>query len=80
MASILTLIGGMLPLSPDSFDMLNDQKQRLCTIFASREWVTRDGQKILWLPPDYRGTCATVYDNKLALGHSSGQVTFLEIS
>jgi WD40 repeat protein len=50
------------------------------TIFINKEWVIQNGQKILWLPPDYRPTCTAVYENKLVLGHSSGQVTFLEIS
>jgi len=68
---------GMLSLNSDS---LSHQEQRSCAIFVNREWVTQDGQNILWLPPDYRAMCTTVYNNKLALGHSSGQVTFLNIS
>ncbi|OOF94051.1 hypothetical protein ASPCADRAFT_208654 [Aspergillus carbonarius ITEM 5010] len=35
---------------------------------VNEEWVTLDGKKMLWLPPDYRG-CAAIHDTILALGH-----------
>lgn len=30
------------------------QAQANCTIFANEDWVTQDGQNILWLARDYR--------------------------
>ena len=53
--------------------------QPIYAIFADNEWVTRDGQSLLWLPPDYRvygPGCLAVLNNMLALGHISGHVTF----
>ncbi|OOQ86391.1 putative vegetative incompatibility WD repeat protein [Penicillium brasilianum] len=40
-------------------------------------WVTLNGKKVLWLPPEYRPICYAVMNNHLALGHKSGLVTFL---
>jgi WD40 repeat protein len=71
---------GMLPLNSDSSDMLDHRAQQSCVIFVNKEWVTQDGQKILWLPPDYRATCTAIHNDKLVLGHRSGKVTFFEIS
>ncbi|KAL2193606.1 quinon protein alcohol dehydrogenase-like superfamily [Corynascus similis CBS 632.67] len=48
------------------------------TFFVDDEWITRSGRNLLWLPPDYRASCVSVYDHILALGHASGQVTFLQ--
>ncbi|KAF3311740.1 hypothetical protein TWF173_008017 [Orbilia oligospora] len=42
------------------------------------EWITRCGQKFLWLPPDYRGTCWERRGRTLALGRKSGVVDFIE--
>jgi hypothetical protein len=36
------------------------------------------GQNLLWLLPDYRANCSAFFNDVLALGHVSGQVTFLE--
>ncbi|KAK4215173.1 WD40-repeat-containing domain protein [Rhypophila decipiens] len=46
--------------------------------FVNGEWITRSGKNLLWLPPDYRPTCTSVYSHTLALGHSSGQVTVFQ--
>jgi dipeptidyl aminopeptidase/acylaminoacyl peptidase len=54
------------------------QEKLTSAIFVNTEWVTRDGQNLLWLPPDYRATCCAVYNNKLVLGHASGMVTYLD--
>ncbi|EAQ88969.1 hypothetical protein CHGG_05588 [Chaetomium globosum CBS 148.51] len=48
-------------------------------LFIDGEWITTGGKNLLWLPPDYRATCTSVYDHTLALGHASGQVTFFQI-
>jgi WD40 repeat protein len=42
------------------------------------DWVTKDAEKLLWLPPDYRATCGDVWDSLLVLGHSSGAVSFFQ--
>ncbi|KAL4735720.1 hypothetical protein BDV11DRAFT_195322, partial [Aspergillus similis] len=46
-------------------------------IFIYEKWVTRSGQRLIWLPPDFRATCAVTSGNKVVLGHRSGGLTFL---
>ena len=48
------------------------------TTFVKGQWVAQGTRNMLWLPPDYRATCATSLDNVLVLGHASGRVTFME--
>ena len=50
----------------------------LHTLFVVNDWVVRKKESILWLPPDYRGTCAAVRNGVLVLGHLSGRVSFFE--
>lgn len=42
------------------------------------DWLIHDGQKVLWLPPDFRPTCKAVHKDLFALGHESGDVTFFK--
>jgi len=48
-------------------------------LYVSNEWVTWKTNEVLWLHPDYRGSCVAVRDNVLVIGHLSGQVTFIEL-
>ncbi|KAJ5343379.1 NACHT and WD40 domain protein [Penicillium brevicompactum] len=41
------------------------------------EWVMFLGQKVLWLPPEYRPRVSAVKDGILALGLASGRVLFI---
>ncbi|KAK3349679.1 WD40-repeat-containing domain protein [Lasiosphaeria hispida] len=47
-------------------------------LFIHNNWITRDGRKLLWLPPDSQ--CVSVYKHMMVLGHRSGQMTFLKFS
>jgi WD40 repeat protein len=58
--------------SPDAASLV------ITEIFVSENWVTRNSEKLLWLPPEYRPTCSTFASNILVLGLSSGRVTFME--
>jgi WD40 repeat protein len=46
-------------------------------IFVNGTWVVQETKKVLWLPYDYRATCAAVQKNVLAMGHASGRVSIL---
>ncbi|OCK73863.1 YVTN repeat-like/Quino protein amine dehydrogenase [Lepidopterella palustris CBS 459.81] len=50
---------------------------RLETLFVSKNWVTEEGKKILWLPPNYRPACVGVCNGVVVLGHSFGGPLFL---
>ncbi|KAN0087189.1 hypothetical protein V8E54_000877 [Elaphomyces granulatus] len=71
---------GLLSLNSGSPDTYLYQEQSICAISANREWVTQDGQSLLWLPLDYRANCSAFFNNMLVLGHRSGQVTFIEFA
>ncbi len=44
---------------------------------VQEDWLSHDGQKMLWLPPDFRPTCTAIYDDLFVLGYESGEVQFL---
>ena len=69
---------GLLSISSNSSasGAFKDQKPASDVFFVGGEWVTRDGENLLWLPADYRASCVAVYGYTLILGHASGQVTF----
>lgn len=41
------------------------------------QWIFFHGRMVLWLPSNYRPTCLAFKAGVLALGHSSGQVSFI---
>ncbi|KAF2185880.1 hypothetical protein K469DRAFT_157967 [Zopfia rhizophila CBS 207.26] len=49
-------------------------------IFVKEQWVRWGTGDILWLPPEYRPRCTTVYGSVIALGYSSGRLLFLEFA
>ena len=68
--------------SPDGnsgLDTSRNQRPVGDILFVDGEWIIRGGKNLLWLPPDYRATCTSMYNHTLALGHVSGQVTFFQI-
>ena len=71
---------GSLSLSSDISSACLDQERSICMVLVNDDWVTRDGQNVIWLPPDYRATCTALYNDVLVLGHRSGQVTFLKFA
>jgi WD40 repeat protein len=71
---------GLLGLQRSSSGVSRPQAQPLYNISGKGDWITRGAEKLLWLPSDYRATCFAQCHNLLALGHASGQVTFIEFS
>ena len=49
-------------------------------LVAVSDWATKDAEKLLLLPPDYRATCGDVWDDLLVLGHSSGAVSIFQFN
>ncbi|KAL4767499.1 quinon protein alcohol dehydrogenase-like superfamily [Aspergillus nidulans var. acristatus] len=47
------------------------------SLFVNEKWICQNGQHLIWLPPQYRATCAFVRENTVILGHQSGALTFL---
>ena len=45
-----------------------------CGIESERTWITRDGNNLLWLPPEYRPVRSAVKENCVGIGCGSGAV------
>ncbi|EPS38874.1 hypothetical protein H072_7347 [Dactylellina haptotyla CBS 200.50] len=52
-----------------------DQHQE---ILVEGEWLVRDGQRLVWLPSDYRPECLATANNTICLGHVSGNVSLFK--
>ncbi|OCK73411.1 WD40 repeat-like protein [Lepidopterella palustris CBS 459.81] len=44
------------------------------------QWILKGGQKLFWLPPDYRSNAFDIHGNTVVLGSESGRVAFLNFS
>ncbi|KAF4818231.1 Vegetative incompatibility protein HET-E-1 [Colletotrichum siamense] len=43
-------------------------------------WVTKDGKRIIWIPPQYRTGIYATWGRMMALGYESGRVIFLRFA
>ena len=66
---------GYLPLS--GYNEPVPHKDLICQVYFTKDWIIRNRQRLLWLPPDYRAHCGGFYNNIFVLGHYSGRVTFI---
>ncbi|KAL4788860.1 hypothetical protein BDV19DRAFT_374987 [Aspergillus venezuelensis] len=62
---------GLLSLNLEPSYSLNN------LIFVHEKWISRNGQDLIWLPPQYRATCVLATESTVILGHQSGALTFL---
>ncbi|RYP65653.1 hypothetical protein DL771_008205 [Monosporascus sp. 5C6A] len=53
-----------------------DPKRYGYGLSPDRSWITRNGQNVLWLPPDYRAQCAAVLGRMVCVGSRGGRVLF----
>jgi WD40 repeat protein len=68
---------GLLSLQSSS-DLSPPQVPSLCRVLVKGDWITRDGENLLWLPSNYKAECSALHGNMLVIGHTSGEVTFIE--
>ncbi|KAL2859878.1 WD40 repeat domain-containing protein [Aspergillus lucknowensis] len=66
---------GSLSLNHQPHNSFIEQQEN--QLYVSEKWITRNGRRLIWLPPDYRATCAVTRHNSVVLGHRSGGLTFL---
>jgi hypothetical protein len=45
------------------------------TLQLRENWIQWNGNDLLWLPHDLRGTCSAVYAKTLVIGQNSGAVS-----
>jgi hypothetical protein len=62
---------GSLPFDLIASNSLNNP------IFVHEKWVERNGQDLIWLPPQYRATCMLATESTVTLCHQPGALTFL---
>ncbi|KAL2818955.1 hypothetical protein BJX63DRAFT_429025 [Aspergillus granulosus] len=65
---------GSVPLKFITTDSLNNP------VFVDQKWICRNGQQLIWLPPQYRAMCVLVKENAVVLGHQSGALTFMRLT
>ncbi|KAF5630239.1 vegetatible incompatibility het-e-1 [Fusarium tjaetaba] len=44
------------------------------------EWIVKNGEKVLWLPPNYRPASSAVFKSTVAAGYESGRVIIMRFS
>ncbi|KAF3096547.1 hypothetical protein TWF102_006527 [Orbilia oligospora] len=54
----------------------NPEFQPSVSVTSRGEWLARNGEKLIWLPHDYRPQCSAVHGSTIVLGHHSGGVSF----
>jgi uncharacterized protein with WD repeat len=74
---------GQLSIGPLGRSVISPQSNGKGTergIFVNGAWVVQGMKSVLWLPSDYRATCAAVWNDVLAIGHASGRVSVLGLN
>jgi WD40 repeat protein len=64
---------GSVTSSQSEFAKERGEEYLLTALGWSKEW-----ENVVWLPSDFRATCAAAQNNTLAIGHVSGHVSILE--
>ncbi|PVH69239.1 hypothetical protein DL98DRAFT_661794 [Cadophora sp. DSE1049] len=53
--------------------------QQIPNLHVSENWLAEGTTKLLWLPTNYRPTCEATWGGIIALGHSSGGLSVLQV-
>lgn len=72
----LTTDCGVVYLNTSSFK--RDQARKWPNLLIKDQWIMADTQKLLWLPPQFRGKSSTVHWENVYLGDSTGNVRLLQ--
>ncbi|KAJ5225761.1 hypothetical protein N7468_006986 [Penicillium chermesinum] len=58
----------------------SNPSEKVAEVSLAGRWVTIQGQRELWLPPDYQPTSSAVKDSTIALGCANGRVAIIAFS
>ncbi|KAK6351685.1 hypothetical protein TWF718_004835 [Orbilia javanica] len=61
---------------PPSSSGINPHQSQYKPVTVEGEWLARGGERLLWLPYNYRPQCTALYDNTICLGLKTGDVVF----
>jgi len=67
---------GRIALDQPSSSIHTPKWQAYC-VHTDISWITWNGSKVLWIPPEYRPVCSTVRDYTVAIGCDSGGVLLI---
>ena len=62
-----------------SLESSNDQSSLSNSWMIEGDWLIWNTRKILWLPTEARPICSAARDDRMALGFSSGRLTFFKL-
>ena len=68
----------LLPQSTVVTSLSRPQSQSFC-VAVQDQWILRNQQRALWLPPEYRAESTAVREDIACLGLASGRVVLLKI-
>ena len=70
---------GIIKLSDETLtNPTSTSTPRRNAIFLRGNWITRDGENLLWLPPEYRVNCVDYWNDVLVIGHASGLISWFK--
>ncbi|KAH7012408.1 vegetative incompatibility protein HET-E-1 [Macrophomina phaseolina] len=71
---------GIINLDLGSEETSSSPKTSGYSLMFGKDWVTHNGRRALWLPPDFRPSCMASHDNAFALGYNSGLVKVIRFT
>lgn len=77
---LVTNKGWFDPSSGKPVPISSLQRQPTGLLFVEDEWVTRDGQKVLWLPPEYKTQLWDTSSNEVVFINKLGEATVFEFA
>ncbi|KAI3113559.1 hypothetical protein CBS147330_9834 [Penicillium roqueforti] len=76
-SSVITSLGTLdVQSGREQCDSISTRRNPAITV-EQGQWITMHGENVLWLPPDFRLSRSTVNGDTVALGHTSGRISFL---
>ncbi|KAJ6023886.1 hypothetical protein N7540_004683 [Penicillium herquei] len=61
-------------------DLMPDDEKYLRLDELDKRWITINGEREVWLPPDYEPSCSAVKGSTIAIGCTTGRVCIIEFS
>ncbi|KAE8357360.1 WD40-repeat-containing domain protein [Aspergillus caelatus] len=72
-----TNLGSLHIQSLNDYHISHSPKSNLEIYLVQGDWLTENGEQVLWLPPEARPTCSALRQNQVVLGHASGRVSLI---
>ncbi|KAJ5724892.1 vegetative incompatibility protein HET-E-1 [Penicillium malachiteum] len=73
---------GVLDLGASGFRLIPSslsESDSTNALFVTQDWLLSGSTNVLWLPEEYYSTCIATSGSHIAIGHSSGAVSFIAV-